>query len=495
MSFMMPFMKRGSGILLGLSSLPGRFGIGTLGAGAREFVDQLHRSAQSYWQILPLSPTGFGDSPYQTFSTFAGNPYFIDFDDLYQEDLLPKDAPGLCGQLLDSYPAEVDYYLQYTGKPKILHLAYRHSFSRIRDELEAFQQCHAGWVNDYALYMAIKGTQEMKSFHDWPEALRLRRSDALKSATGELQSEIDYHVFVQYLFFRQWEALRKYANDRGIKIIGDVPIYMAPDSADAWIGQNILDPQKRVAGCPPDYFSATGQLWGNPLYDWEALKKTGYDWWIRRIAHHLSLYDYLRIDHFRGFEAYYAIPAEARDAVGGQWMPGPGMDFFNKLREALGELPLIAEDLGYLTPEVFELLRATGFPGLKVLHFAFTPDGSSIYLPYRYERNCVVYTGTHDNNTTAGWYSELGGDERSFLQDYLGGIDEGCVHWQLIRLAMGSVADVCIFPMQDVLGLPSSARMNRPQTSQGNWRWRLLPDQLNDGVACRLAHITRLFGR
>jgi 4-alpha-glucanotransferase len=488
-------MKRGSGILLGISSLPGRFGIGTLGVGAREFVDKLQMSAQTYWQILPISPTGFGDSPYQTFSTFAGNLYFIDFDDLYREDLLPKDELDLCDILFGCDPGAVDYYAQYIGKSQVLHLAYHYSASRLREELEVFKQRHAGWINDYAIYMALKGAYDMKAFHDWPKELCLRQDDALKNAAMCSDREIDYHIFVQYLFFKQWDALRKYANAKGVSIIGDMPIYMAPDSADAWMGRDILDKQGRVAGCPPDYFSSTGQLWGNPLYDWEALKKTDYDWWIKRIAHHIALFDYLRIDHFRAFEAYYAIPADAQNAVNGQWIPGPGLDFFRQLKKKLGELPLIAEDLGYLTPEVFELLRATGFPGLKVLHFAFSPDGSSIYLPHKYERNCVVYTGTHDNDTTIGWYSELGAGERAFLDDYLDRVDEKRVNRQLIRLAMGSVADVCIFPMQDILGLPSSARMNKPQTSQGNWRWRLLPGQFDDATAQKLADITRLFGR
>jgi len=488
-------MKRGSGILLGISSLPGRFGIGTLGAGAREFVDKLQMSAQTYWQILPISPTGFGDSPYQTFSTFAGNPYFIDFDDLYHEGLLPRDALDMCDDLFGGDPCSVDYYAQYIGKSQVLHLAYHHSSERLTEEIEAFKQRHTDWIHDYALYMALKSANEMKAFHDWPEELKQRRGDALKAAALHLEKDLHYHIFVQYLFFRQWDALRKYANQKGVSIIGDMPIYMAPDSADAWMGHDILDKQGRVAGCPPDYFSETGQLWGNPLYDWNVLKKNGYAWWIKRIAHNISLCDYLRIDHFRAFESYYAIPADAKTAATGQWIPGPGIDFFYQLKNSLGELPLIAEDLGYLTPEVFELLRATGFPGLKVLHFAFAPDGCSIYLPHRYEKNCIVYTGTHDNDTTIGWYSGLCAAERAFLDAYLDGVDDECVHWQLIRLAMGSVADVCIIPMPDILGLPSSARMNRPQTSQGNWQWRLLPGQFDDGTMQKLANVTKLFGR
>ncbi|MHB8137394.1 MAG: 4-alpha-glucanotransferase [Smithellaceae bacterium] len=488
-------MKRGSGILLGISSLPGRFGIGTLGQGAREFVDRLQTSKQSYWQVLPASPTGYGDSPYQTFSTFAGNPYFIDFDELYREGLLPRDALDICDNLFGSDDASVDYYAQYIGKPQVLHLAYDQSAARLSDQIEEFKKQHKGWINDYALYMALKSAHEMKAFHEWPEDLAQRNAAALKAAVSRLGKEIHYHIFVQYLFFRQWEALRKYAGGKGIRIIGDMPIYMAKDSADAWVGRGILDKQERVAGCPPDYFSETGQLWGNPLYDWDELKKTDYSWWIKRIAHQRSLYDYLRIDHFRAFEAYYAIPADAKTAATGQWIPGPGRNFFCKLKNALGDLPLIAEDLGYLTPEVFELLHATGFPGLKVLQFAFSPDGGSIYLPHRYEKNCVVYTGTHDNDTTMGWYSGLCPAERAFLDAYLDGVDETHLHWQLIRLAMGSVADVCIIPMQDILGLPSSARMNRPQTTQGNWQWRLTPGQFDDKTVQKLADVTRLFGR
>jgi 4-alpha-glucanotransferase len=488
-------MKRGSGILMGISSLPGRFGIGTLGAGAREFVDRLQASGQTYWQILPISPTGFGDSPYQTFSTFAGNTYFIDFDDLYQQGLLPREALDLCDRLFGSDPCAVDYYAQYTGKAQVLQIAYEHNADGLADEIEAFRKHHEDWIDDYALYMALKSVQGMKPFYEWPREIMQRQRDALKTAARSLEKEVHYQIFVQYLFFRQWEALHRYANERGIRMIGDMPIYMAPDSADAWKDRDFLDQQGRVAGCPPDYFSETGQLWGNPLYDWDALKKTDYAWWIMRIAHQISLCDYLRIDHFRAFESYYAIPADAKTAVTGEWLPGPGITFFCKLKEALGELPLVAEDLGYLTPGVFELLRETGFPGLKVLQFAFAPDGSSIYLPHRFEKNCVVYTGTHDNDTTIGWYSELGAAERAFLDAYLDGVDEKRVHWQLIRLAMGSVADVCVIPMQDALGLPSSARMNRPQTAQGNWQWRLLPGQFDDKTVEELASVTGLFGR
>ena len=494
-SCMLSIMKRGSGILMGISSLPGRFGIGTLGAGAREFVDRLQASRQTYWQILPISPTGFGDSPYQAFSVFAGNPYFIDFNDLYQQGLLPREALDLCDRLFMGDPCAVDYYAQFDGKCRVLHLAYEHSADGLADEIASFRRRHADWIDDYALYMVLKSVQGMKSFHEWPREIMERRPYALEAAARSLKKEIHYHIFVQYLFFRQWEALHRYANEKGIHIIGDMPIYMAPDSADAWTERDLLDPQGRVAGCPPDYFSETGQLWGNPLYDWDALRKTGYAWWVRRIAHQMSMCDHLRVDHFRAFESYYAIPAGAKTAVMGEWLPGPGIEFFRKLKDTLGDLALIAEDLGYLTPGVFELLHATGFPGLKVLQFAFAPDGSSSYLPHRYEKNCLVYTGTHDNDTTVGWYRELGSSEKAFLDAYLDGVDERRVHWQLIRLAMGSVADVCVIPMQDVLGLSTSARMNRPQTAQGNWQWRLLPGQFDDKMVQELARVTGVFGR
>jgi 4-alpha-glucanotransferase len=488
-------MKRGSGILLGISALPGPFGIGTLGQGARDFVDNLQRASQRYWQILPTSPTGFGDSPYQAFSAFAGNPYFIDFDDLYDEGLLPRNAREMCDRLFGNDPCAVDYHAQYIGKPQVLHLAFEQCASRMVRETEAFKRRHADWISDYALYMALKGDHAMKPFYEWPKELAEREPEALLAASVRLEKTIDYHIFVQYLFFRQWETLRKYANEKGVSLIGDMPIYIAQDSADAWMCRDILDQQGRVAGCPPDYFSETGQLWGNPLYDWEALKKTGYAWWISRIAHQASLCDFLRIDHFRAFESYYAIPADAKTAEEGQWICGPGIDFFRQVKDQLGNLAFIAEDLGFLTPGVFDLLRDTGFPGLKVLHFAFSPEGDSMYLPHRYEQNCVVYTGTHDNDTTMGWFTGLSADERAFLKAYLGDINEAHVHWQLIRLAMGSVADVCIIPMQDILGLPSSARMNRPQTAQGNWRWRLLPGHFDDETLRKLAHMTRVFGR
>jgi len=488
-------MDRGSGILLGISSLPGPFGIGSMGQGARDFVDCLEKSGQTYWQILPISPTGFGDSPYQSFSAFAGNPYFIDFMDLFTDNLLPAEGLDLCDELFAQNSGSVDYSAQFNGKQKVLQMAYRYGGTRVRQEVDEFANKHADWITDYALYMALKNAYDLKPFWEWPDALAKRDREALNVAALRLKEQIDYHTFVQYLFFRQWEALRQYANERGVRIIGDMPIYIASDSADAWAGREMLDMRQSMAGCPPDYFSPTGQLWGNPVYDWDALKKTGYTWWIQRIAHQISLFDYLRIDHFRGFEAYYEIPAGSATAETGRWVKGPGIDFFYQVEQALGHLPLIAEDLGYLTPEVFDLLKATGYPGLKVLQFAFDPNGQSVYLPHRYSRNCIVYTGTHDNDTTQGWYATLSEEEKSFLDEYVDGAQPERIHWQLIRLAMGSVADVCIIPMQDILGLPTDSRMNKPQTSQGNWRWRLADHQFDDETSGRLARLTALFGR
>jgi 4-alpha-glucanotransferase len=488
-------MRRGSGILLSISSLPGPYGIGTMGQGARDFVDRLARSGQTYWQILPISPTGFGDSPYQSFSAFAGNPYFIDFKDLFEDNLLPADGLDLCAALFKPDSGAVDYEAQFEHKHRILQMAFRSCGARVWDEVRDFAQRHAGWLMDYALFMALKTAYDLKPYWEWPEELAGRDRRALDAAAQQLKKQVDYHIFVQYLFFRQWEALRRYANERGIRIIGDMPIYIAADSADAWANRDMLDKNRRGAGCPPDYFSPTGQLWGNPVYDWEALKETGYAWWVCRVAHQISLFDYLRVDHFRGFESYYVIPEGADTAQEGQWVRGPGIDFFRHLERELGPLPLIAEDLGYLTPEVSRLLEETGYPGLKVLQFAFDPGGESVYLPHRYSHNCVVYTGTHDNDTTQGWYAKLGDAEKAFLDEYIGGVQPERIHWQLIRLAMGSVADACIIPMQDVLGLPGEARMNTPQTAQGNWRWRLKEGQFDEETAHVLARLTALFGR
>ena len=488
-------MIRGNGILLGISSLPGDYGIGTIGKPARTFIDRLSDSGQKYWQILPVSPTGFGDSPYQSLSVFAGNPYYIDFDDLFSEGLLTEEELDACGSCFETNSGRADYYAQYLYKEKLLYRAYTHVDYHYMAEMKAFQNRNASWLDDYALYMAIKKQQGMAPFWKWPKELAGHREHALEETKNKLQDEINYYIFVQYVFFRQWTALKAYANEKGIRIIGDMPIYMANDSADAWAHADILDNKGDIAGCPPDYFSPTGQLWGNPVYDWDQLKQQGYCWWIDRVKNALELYDYIRLDHFRGFEAFYSIPAGSETAENGHWKKGPGVHFFETLKDAFQELPFIAEDLGFLTPEVFELLEKTGFPGLKVLHFAFDPNAQSIYLPHNFVKNCIVYTGTHDNDTTRGWYHDLCDEEKAFLYEYIDGIDEKSAHWKMIRMAMASVADVCILPMQDLLGLGSQARMNIPQTKENNWRWRMKEDEFDIKLAEKLRRLTFIYGR
>lgn len=488
-------MQRGSGILLAISSLPGSWGIGTLGRGARDFLDQLCEAGQRYWQVLPASPTGYGDSPYQAASVFAGNPYFIDFEELAADGLTDAGALPYIQKLLAADARFADYGLQFAHKPSLLREVFLQGGQRYAGEVAAFERDNAYWLGDYALYMALKSENAMKPFGEWPLPLAQREPRALTEAADRLAQEVRFHIFQQYVYHRQWGAVRRYARERGIAIIGDMPIYVAPDSADAWARPDLLDKQGRVAGCPPDYFCETGQLWGNPVYDWDALKAQGYEWWVQRVAHQMKLYDFIRVDHFRGFASFYAIPADEHTAEKGEWVKGPGMALFARLREALGQLPLIAEDLGCLTPEVFALLKETGFPGLKVLQFAFDPSGESIYLPHRYERNCVVYTGTHDNDTTEGWYVGLDEAQRAFLREYIGLSDDRDISRKLMRIAMASVADVCITPMQDVLGLGSWARMNKPQTAQGNWRWRLEPGAFDAHILGELKRMAALYGR
>jgi 4-alpha-glucanotransferase len=487
-------MQRGNGILLSISSLPGRYGIGTLGKEAYNFIDDLKECCQSYWQILPFSPTGYGDSPYQALSLFAGNPYFIDFEALYEKGLITKEILNECSEVFEPNSDKTDYYQQYCEKPVLLKKTYDYSYNKIENEVDVFAEENSGWIKDYALYMSLKESFDMKSFREWPEEYAKRDVRAIREAELKLKERTRFHIFVQYLFYMQWQDVRNYANNSGIKIIGDMPIYMAPDGADAWANQDLLR-KGLVAGCPPDYFAETGQLWGNPVYDWEALEKEGFKWWVDRVKHQASLYDYIRLDHFRGLESYYAIDAEETTACNGIWQKGPGIKLFATLKREIGDLPFIAEDLGFLTEEVFQLLKDTGFPGLKVLQFAFdSPD--SIYLPQNFNKNCVVYTGTHDNDTTSGWYAGLEGEKKAFINDYIGGdINDGNIHLKMIRLAMSSTADVCIIPMQDILGLPSSARMNFPQIAEGNWQWRLNEGQFGEGEIGTLKKLTELYGR
>ena len=489
---------RSSGILLPISALPTRYGIGGFSEEAYEFVDQLCRAGQKNWQILPLGPTGYGDSPYQSFSTFAGNPYYISLDKLKDEGLLTEQEclEADCGE----NPRKVDYGRIYRTRFQAL----RKAFERFRED-EAYREYAARnsfWLEDYCLYMAIKHSQGDAGWDQWPEGLRNREPDALEAARRELQEELRFYRFQQYQFSRQWKKLKDYANQKGVRMIGDLPIYVAPDSADAWASPELFqfDEEKKpegVAGCPPDGFSATGQLWGNPLYRWEYHRQTGYQWWIQRIRHCFQLYDVVRIDHFRGFEAYYSIPYGDATAQNGHWEQGPGMELFRRLKEELGEMNIIAEDLGFLTEGVYRMLAETGYPGMKVLEFAFDSREESDYLPHNYSHNCVVYTGTHDNNTLAGWYQEMNDHDRWFAGEYMNNKKSSPeeLPWDFIRLAMSSVADLAVVPIQDYLGLGAEARFNYPSTLGGNWEWRLLPGEITDGLLEKIRHMTKLYGR
>lgn len=499
-------MKRASGILLPVFSLPSEHGIGCFSKEAYQFVDMLKKAGQSYWQILPLGPTGYGDSPYQSFSTFAGNPYFIDLAALAGEGLL-TDAES---REYDSEEQDesIDYEKIYKTRFKVLKKAHERFRDRMagghheRDAYEKFVSENAFWLDDYSLYMAVKDKNNGVSWNEWDAPLKNREEEALSEAREELAEEISFYKFQQYEFDRQWKKLHSYANEQGVKIIGDIPIYVAFDSADTWAAPQMFqfdenNEPEGVAGCPPDAFSATGQLWGNPLYDWEYHKKTGYEWWIRRIEHCLKLYDVVRIDHFRGFDEYYSIPYGETTAINGQWLPGPGMDLFRAIEEKLGRPEIIAEDLGFLTPSVLKLLKDSGFPGMKVLQFAFDARESSNYLPHTYPENCVVYTGTHDNDTTRGWYHAVGKCARDFAKEYMckPRLDEDSLAEDFICLAMGSVADLCVIPMQDYLGLGSEARINIPSTLGGNWVWRMKKGQFDEETAAEIYRVTKLYGR
>ena len=491
-------IKRSSGILLPISSLPSPHGIGTLGKAAYEFVDFLAEAGQSWWQVLPLGPTSYGDSPYQSFSAYAGNPYFVDLDMLCQDGLLlPEELELDWG----SDPARVDYAKIYNNRFQLLQKAKDRGWARHRKKVQAFVERNKNWLPDYALFMALKRHFGMVAWTEWEDAaIRLRRPEALAHYRQLLSDDMELFIYIQYLFFQQWEALRTYAKEREIGMIGDMPIYVAMDSADVWAepasfqlgAENI---PLEVAGVPPDYFSEDGQLWGNPLYDWDAMKKDGYGWWIRRIDGAAKLYDILRIDHFRGLESYWAVPYGETTAKNGRWIKGPGMDLIQTLRNWLPGLQFIAEDLGFLTPEVHQLLQDSGFPGMKVLEFAFDAREPSNYLPHTYTPNCVCYAGTHDNATLMAWKDEADPADIAVARKYLGLNAEEGFNWGVLRGGMGSVAQLFVAQMQDYLALGAEARMNTPGTLGGNWQWRLLPGQITPELTKRIAHMTALYER
>ncbi len=489
---------RTSGILMHISSLPSPYGIGTMGKEARKFVDFLERASQTYWQILPVNPTSYGDSPYQSFSSFAGNPYFIDLEYLCREKLLKK---AEC----ESYSwggneKKVDFGLLYKNRFPLFRTVYRRFVKKLPEDFESFCQKNEDWLEDFALFMALKDAAGGCEWLKWEDDLKFREPKALDAARERYAQDILFYKMLQYLFFRQWRGLKSYANEKGIRIIGDVPIYVALDSADVWANptQFYLDKNLNpidVSGCPPDAFSADGQLWGNPLFRWDEMKKDGYEWWTKRIRFMAELYDVVRIDHFRGFDSYYAIPAKDQTAANGEWRVGPGMDLFKKLEEKLGKLDIIVEDLGFLTPSVLKLVKDCGFPGMKVLQFAFDTREDGDYLPHNYEKNCVVYTGTHDNDTVLGWFKTAPKPSVRYAKEYLNLTKEEGYHWGMMRGAWSSVGDLAVVTMQDILGIDTRGRMNVPSTLGTNWMWRMERGQITPKLAKKIARLMTAYGR
>ena len=481
-----------------ISSLPGKTGIGTLGKEAYKFVDFLKEAKQSYWQILPIGPTSYGDSPYQSFSTFAGNPYFIDFDILAEEGYLKKEDYENVLWCTDE--KSVDYGLLYIERHKLFLKLQKNFKKKIPSDFKDFCARNDWWLENYALFMAIKDAHGGIEFTKWESDIARREKKAVEKWTEKCAERIEYYKMLQYFLFRQWYALKKYANDNGIKIIGDIPIYVSADSADVWAssGEFDLDENRvphEVAGCPPDGFSADGQLWGNPVYNWDFQKKTGYSWWKKRLEISLKIYDILRIDHFRGFESYYCIPFGSENAKNGVWRKGPGADLFNSIKAEFGELAIIAEDLGFLTDDVRKMLFDVGFPGMKVLQFAFDSREENSYLPHTYTKNTVVCTGTHDNDTVNGWISSLSKEDLDYAKEYLRVSDVKKLREEMMICAIQSVSNTCILCMQDLLGLDGSARMNKPSTVGTNWKWRWTENQFTSDITEFLKYYTVLYQR
>ncbi|MBW4578060.1 MAG: 4-alpha-glucanotransferase [Tildeniella nuda ZEHNDER 1965/U140] len=499
--------QRASGVLLHPTSLPSQFGIGDLGQSAYRFVDFLAKSGQTLWQVLPLGPTGYEHSPYiMNFSTFAGNPLLIDLEQLVSDKLL--DANELT-PLLDVDLERVDFDKVIAHKTRFLKLAHDR-FQKARspeqgNQFVQFCQEQANWLDDFVLFMALLEANDGKSWHQWEPAIARREPDALKTQIEALQEKIQFHQFLQFKFFDQWQELRQYANAKNIKIVGDISIYVCHNSSDVWADPELfkLDPNTFepafIAGVPPDYFSATGQLWGNPVYNWEQAQKTNFAWWIKRFQVTLQYVDIVRVDHFRGFEAYWQVPADEETAINGEWIKAPGEQFFEALSQALGTLPILAEDLGIITPEVEALRDRFDFPGMRILMFAFGDDSNNAYLPHNYVKNTVVYPGTHDNDTTIGWWQQANATEKQFLARYLGYDSPEAISdisWLLIRTALASVADLAVIPLQDLLDLDGRSRMNDPSHNDGNWRWRYRSsDLLTQELSDRLLALTQLYSR
>jgi 4-alpha-glucanotransferase len=491
--------RRSAGILLHPTSLPGPFGMGDLGSSAFAWVDALVQAKQTWWQILPLGPTSFGNSPYQAFSAFAGNPYLVSPQALIEDGLLDaRDVPAI------TFPADhVEYGPVIEFKDALFAVAwdkFQHGRAlSMRPDFDRFVADEAHWLDDYALFMALKDGHQGRAWQEWTEPARQRQADFIVKAKADLAKSVGLHQFRQFLFFRQWRRLKAHANEHGVKIIGDIPIFVSGDSADVWANPHLfaLDRDRRpkvVAGVPPDYFSATGQLWGNPHYDWQTLEQSGFAWWIERFRATFKMVDVVRLDHFRGFEAYWEIPAGSLNAIKGRWVKAPGTALLETVRRAFGGLPIIAEDLGVITPEVDAMRRQFDLPGMRILQFAFSDDATNRFLPHNYDAHTVVYTGTHDNDTTWGWFRSLGEKERDHVRRYLAR-DGSDIAWDLIRLAWSSVAHFAVAPLQDVLNLGTEARMNFPGKPQGNWAWRFQANQLNPWILGRLAEMTQLYGR
>ncbi len=481
-----------------ISSLPGDTGIGTLGKNAYDFVDFLNKSGQTYWQVLPLCPTSYGDSPYQSFSTFAGNPYFIDFDLLCSEGLLKKSDYSNIKWCYN--PEKVDFELIYKNRFKVLRKAFD-NFDLSNSEFINFCDNNSFWLDDFALYMSLKNSFNGKPWNEWPQDLKIRNDKSISKAKNDLKDDINYQKFIQFEFFTQWNDLKKYANENGIKIIGDIPIYVAGDSADVWANpkQFLLDEDCNpieVAGCPPDAFSDDGQLWGNPLYDWKYMKIDGYSWWKNRIEHLCNICDVIRIDHFRGFESYYCIPADSKTAKIGEWRKGPGIEFFKEIEKSLGKKEIIAEDLGFLTPAVKKMLKQSKYPGMKVLQFAFDTDEENDYLLHNFTKNSVAYAGTHDNDTIIGYMTKTAPRKtRKRAKEYLRLTRKEGYNWGFMKAILSSNSDTAIVTMQDLLGLGNEARMNFPSTTKDNWQWRAKSDYITDDLTDKLRYYTDLYHR